>query len=299
MWFKHLQLYQFIEDFDFNLENLEPQLQSLSFKPCASILPMSVGWQAPVGQSETAPLIHSANGIYLIALRIEEKILPNTVIRDQLQEKVSEIQTEQNRKLSSKEKASLKDDIYSSLLPRAFSKNSIILAMIDPKQKQLMIDTSSRGKAEEFITFLRKSVGSLPVAPLETANPSLIMTKWLKTQQSPKQFEIAESCLLHDSKVDGATIRCSKQDLLSENIQAFIKDGMEVNQLQLQWKQHLTFTLRDDFSITQIKYTDAVQDLATDIHTETAEQQLDASFFIMSQTIGEFLAELLPLFIKE
>lgn len=299
MWFKHLQLYQFIEDFDFNLENLEPQLQSLSFKPCASILPMSVGWQAPVGQSETAPLIHSANGIYLIALRIEEKILPNTVIRDQLQEKVSEIQTEQNRKLSSKEKASLKDDIYSSLLPRAFSKNSIILAMIDPKQKQLMIDTSSRGKAEEFITFLRKSVGSLPVAPLETANPSLIMTKWLKTQQSPKQFEIAESCLLHDSKVDGATIRCSKQDLLSENIQAFIKDGMEVNQLQLQWKQHLTFTLRDDFSITQIKYTDAVQDLAADIHTETAEQQLDASFFIMSQTIGEFLAELLPLFIKE
>ena len=130
-------------------------------------------------------------------------------------------------------------------------------------------------------------------------NPSLLMTKWLKTQKSPKHFEIAESCLLYDSKVNGATIRCNKQDLLSENIQAFIKDGMEVNQLQLQWKQHLGFTLRDDFSITQIKYTDAVQELAEDIHTETVEQQLDASFFIMSQTITEFLSELLPLFVKK
>lgn len=299
MWFKNLQLYQFIEDFDFNLENLEQQLQAFRFKPCASILPMSVGWQAPIGENESAPLIHSVNGIYLLALRIEEKILPNSVIRDQLQEKVTQMQTEQNRKLSSKERATLKDDIYSSLLPRAFSRNSIILAMIDPEQQQLIIDCSSRSKAEDFISFLRKATGSLPVAGVETMNPSLLMTKWLKTQKSPKHFEIAESCLLYDSKVNGATIRCSKQDLLSENIQAFIKDGMEVNQLQLQWKQHLSFTLRDDFSITQIKYTDAVQELAADINTETAEQQLDASFFIMSQTITEFLTELLPLFEKE
>ena len=161
MWFKHLQLYQFVEDFDFNLEIMEEQLRAFSFKPCASILPMSVGWQAPIGDNDASPLIHSANGVHLLSLRIEEKILPSTVIRDQLQEKVTELQTEQNRKLSSKEKATLKDDIYSSLLPRAFSKNSTILAMFLPKEQQLIIDCSSRNKAEEFISFLRKLVACL------------------------------------------------------------------------------------------------------------------------------------------
>jgi recombination associated protein RdgC len=299
MWFKNLQVYQFIEEFDFNIEQLEAALQNYKFKPCASILPMSSGWQAPIGVGEDAPLIHVANGIYLLSLRIEEKILPSTVIRDQLQEQVLTLQEEQGRKLSSKEKLALKEDIYSNLLPRAFSKNSTILAMIDPKNQYIMIDCSSKSKAEDFITFLRKSLGSLPVAAVETVNPTLLMTKWLKSQKTPRHFELVESCTLYDPKLVGATVRCNKQDLLSPNIQAFLQDGLQVNQLQLQWKDHLQFTLKEDFSITQIKYTDAVQDLAADIHTETAEQQQDASFFIMSQTINEFLADLLHVFRKE
>jgi DNA recombination-dependent growth factor C len=64
----------------------------------------------------------------------------------------------------------------------------------------------------------------------------------------------------------------------------------------MQLKEHMEFNLRDDFSVVQIKYTDAVQDLALDIHTETAEQQLDASFFIMSQTVTEFVKDLLEVF---
>lgn len=299
MWFKHLQLYQFSPDFDLDIESLEEKLAAFSFKPCANILPMSMGWQAPIGVDETAPLIHAANGIYLLALRIEEKILPATVIRDQVKERIAELEDKQQRKLSSKEKTALKDDVYGTLLPQAFSKYSQILAMIDPKQQRLLIDTSSRNKAEEFISFLRKSLGSLPVELIETVAPSHVMTKWLKTAKTPKNFDFSQNCLLHDSKVDGATIRCSKQDLLSPNIQAFLQDGMEVFQLQLDWKQHLSFTLRDDFSVTQIKYTDAVQELAADIHTETAEQQMDASFYIMSQTINDFLADLLPLFVKK
>lgn len=298
MWFKNLQVYQFIEDFDFDVSHLEACLREFAFKPCASILPMSNGWEAPIGKSDDAPLIHAANGLYLFCLHIEEKILPTTVVRDQLQERLDDIQQEQGRKLSSKEKLALKEDIYADLLPRAFSKNSRIYAMIDPKNELLIIDIGSRGKAEDFISLLRKTLGSLPVQLIETANPTTIMTNWLKKQKTPRNFEFAESCTLYDPKLEGSIVRCNKHDLLNPNIQAFINDGMLVNQIQLQWKDHMQFTLREDFSVTGIKYTDAVQELAADIQTETAEQQLDASFFIMSQTINEFLQEMLHIFRK-
>ena len=299
MWFKNLQIYQFTETFTSKAEDLEAALQEQSFRPCASILPSSVGWTAPIGDADDAPLLHHANGVMLIALNIEEKILPAVVVNEQLAAKVDVLQNEQERKLSSKEKMALKDEVYADLLPRAFSKTQKIYALIDPAKQLLLIDTASRNKAEDFIVFLRKTLSTLPVAVPETVAPGMLMTKWLTAQRAPQHFSIADACVLYDSKVDGGTIRCSKQDLLSPNITAFVKDGMEVVQLQLQWKDHLHFVLRDDFSITSLKFADAIHDLAKDIHTENAEQEMDANFVIMCQTLNEFLEQLLELFIKK
>jgi recombination associated protein RdgC len=296
MWFKNLQIYQFTENFSTNSDELETALQQQIFRPCASILPSSIGWTAPIGDAENAPLVHQANGVILIALNIEEKIMPAAVIREQLNVKIDLLQNEQARKLSSKEKMALKDEVYADLLPRAFSKSHKMYALLHIEKQLLIIDTSSRNKAEDFIVFLRKTLESLPVALPETVPPGKLMTKWLKAQQAPKNFEIADACVLYDSKVDGGTIRCSKQDLLSPNITAFVKDGMEVVQLQLQWKEHIRFHLRDDFSVTSMKFTDAIHDLAKDIHSDNAEQEMDANFFIMCQTLNEFVDELLGLF---
>jgi recombination associated protein RdgC len=298
MWFKNLQIYQFTKAFSISANDLETALQQQSFRPCASILPSSIGWTAPIGYVDDAPLVHQANGMILIALNIEEKILPAAVINEQLGLKVEKLQDEQDRKLSSKEKMALKDEVYADLLPRAFSKSQKMYALLDLEKQLLLIDTASRNKAEDFIVFLRKTLDSLPVAVPETVAPGMLMTKWLKAQRAPQNFEIADACVLYDSKVDGGTIRCTKQDLLSPNITAFMQEGMEVVQLQLLWKEHLRFVLRDDFSITSLKFTDAIHDLAKDIHTENAQQEMDANFVIMCQTLNEFLEQLFSLFLK-
>jgi recombination associated protein RdgC len=298
MWFKNLQVYQFDKDYAIDEATITEALETATFKPCAKILPMSIGWVPPIGVSKDGALLHQANGLMLVCLQIEEKILPSTVIRDKVNDRVIELEEEQQRKLSSKEKLNLKDDVYSTLLPQAFSKKSKTYAFINIKSRQLFIDCASKTRAETFITFMRKTLGSLPVSLLEMASPSLKMSEWLKSKNVPESFHIGEHCTLNDSKFDGSSVRCSKQDLLSPNVHAFVKDGMNVTQLQLQWKEHLSFVLKDDFSITQIKYTDAVQALADDIHTETPEQKQDADFFIMSQTINEFMSEFMPLFKK-
>jgi recombination associated protein RdgC len=296
MWFKNIQLYEFTEKFDFSPERFETALQEQLFAPCPSILPMSSGWIAPIGTAENSPLVHHSNGLLLIQLKIEEKIIPASVVNNLVKEKVSDIETKQSRRLSSKERLALKDEVYGSLLPRAFSKHTLIKAFLDPKNKHLIVDASTRAKAEEFNTFLRKTLGSLPIALPKTKTPAVMMTKWLKSQNTPKNFHLVGNCLLYDAKVDGGTVRCSKHDLLSPNIQAFVKAGMEVIELQLQWKEHLRFTLKEDFAINSVKFTDAIFDLAKDAFTENPEQEQETSFVIMSQTVLEFIDELLPLF---
>ncbi len=299
MWFKNLQIYQFSNEFTFDIENFTTQLEQHRFHPCVSILPMSLGWQAPINEVTDAPLIHAANGIWLLCLKIEEKLLPSTVVRNHAIEVINKLETEQERKLNSKEKASIREESYAYLLPKAFSKYKEIYAIIDPQEKLLLIDTGPRNQAENFITFLRKTIGSLPVTLPETIGISQCMTRWLKTQRLPQYFQYGETCVLQDNRDEMATIRCTKQDLHSSNIQAFLKDGMEVKQIQLHWKEQLTFILHADFSITQLKFSDAVNELANDIHTETSAQRQDAEFFIMTQTVKEFLQTLMPLCIKK
>lgn len=295
LWFKNLQIYKFTEEFDFNIDRLEVALRVTTFKPCAKILPMSVGWVAPIGDSDDAPLIHSVNGVYLMSLRIESKILPAAVIKERLQGKVAEIEDAHGRKVSSKEKLQLRDDIYASLLPQAFSKSEYINAMIDTNKKLLIIDASSKNKVEDFISFLRKTLGSLPVSPFDAMPPSLFMTDWLKHDRLPYSLSFGQACVLKNVDESGI-VRCDKQDILSSNVTAFIDSKAQVKQLQLNWDDHLQFTLCDDFSIKQVKYMDAVQDLVSDIHAETKEQQADASFFIMSQTVTKFVQELMSIF---
>ncbi|RCI67150.1 recombination-associated protein RdgC, partial [Pseudomonas aeruginosa] len=68
------------------------------------------GFIPPLGKGEDAPLVHESGGFYLVAARKEERILPGSVVRDALTEKVEEIETAQSRKVYKKERDQLKDE---------------------------------------------------------------------------------------------------------------------------------------------------------------------------------------------
>ena len=83
MWFKNLQVYRFTRPFDLTAEQLETQLESLTFTPCGSQDMSRFGWTRPFGKFGST-LTHSANGQILICARKEEKMLPATVVKEQL-----------------------------------------------------------------------------------------------------------------------------------------------------------------------------------------------------------------------
>lgn len=145
MWFKNLTLYRFNKPFSIETEALETALADFTFSPCGSQDVSKFGFSNALGKKGST-LVHSANNRHLICVTKEEKILPAQVIKESLEEKVAQIEDEENRKLAKKEKDALKDEIITSLLPRAFSRRSQTRALILPELEMILVDSSSATK---------------------------------------------------------------------------------------------------------------------------------------------------------
>lgn len=299
MWFKQVQLFEINGPIDFSSNNLIAKLEPFTFKSCLPSMEMSHGWISPLeSDDEFAPLVRSINGYIMLCLQIEEKILPSVVIQHELQTKIKKIELEENRKIRQSEKLSLKDEIKITLLPRAFTKFTKIYAYIDTKNRRLILGTGISKKAEQFISLFKKSISEY-ISPLEIEKLSPIMTHWIKHQSYPSTFSIEKNYVLQDPNQQNRVIRCQQQDAFASSIQTLIKDGCEIKQLAMIWQDRVNFTLADDFTLKSIKFHDDITSQAKEMEPETHDQQLDADFLIMTETLTQLMNDLVPLVTKK
>ncbi|WP_447590230.1 recombination-associated protein RdgC [Aquipseudomonas campi] len=293
MWFRNLLVYRLTQDVPFDAEALEAALATKLARSCASQELTTYGFIAPFGKGEDAPLVHVSGDFLLVAARKEERILPGSVVRDALKEKVDEIEAEQMRKVYKKERDQLKDEIIQAFLPRAFVRRSATFAAIAPKLGLILVDSASAKRAEDLLSTLREVLGSLPVRPLTVKMaPTATMTDWVKSQKAAPDFFVLDECELRDTAEDGGVVRCKRQDLTSEEIQLHLSTGKLVTQLALAWQDKLSFMLDDKLVIKRLRFEDLLQDQAAQDGGEDALGQLDASFMLMMLTFSDFLPAL-------
>ena len=104
--------------------------------------------------------------------------------------------------------------------------------------------------------------------------------------------------MLQDPQQQRRVIRCQHQDLLANAIQSLLKDGCEIAQLGLTWKEQLQFVLTSDFSLKSIQFQEAVIALSKSDYTETPQQRFDADFVIMTEVLTQLIDELYATFSK-
>ncbi|MBL1262205.1 recombination-associated protein RdgC [Candidatus Methylomicrobium oryzae] len=290
MWFKNLTIFRLTEAFTLTPGELEQKLQTLQFRSCGPHEEFSFGWTQPIGKSADQR-VHAANGFMMLCGKKEEKVLPTAVVNEMLQEKIGEIEDREARKLSKKERTTLKDELIFELLPKAFRFSRKTYAYIDPKGGWLLIDSASAKSAEDLLSNLRKCLGSLPAIPLNTIDkPSVNMTQWLLTQETPEDLTIEDECELRALQEEGGIIRCKKHDLSVPEIKNHLDTGKQVIKLAVNWAGRIAFVLDEHLALKRLRFLDMVQEQAADIDTGSAAERFDADFTIMT---GE-LAELLP-----
>lgn len=296
MWLKQIQVFQLSKSEKFHTEKLKAALEELAFTECLPSMPNSAGWVPPVGEDDAdAPLVRKINENYALCLQVEEKILPATVVNDELTTVVKQLETSESRKVRQKEKLDLKDQITQTMLPRAFSKKTKIYAYIDNTNHWLILGTASARMTEKFFDIFKKSVTD-DVFPPQLVKPSYVLTRWVLNKDYPTSFDIESSGVLQDQQKENRIIRCQQQDLFAESIQQLLVDGCEVIQLALSWHDQVKFTLAKDFSLRSIQFADELIEQVKDAGAETETQKFDANFFMMCGTFAGLLNELLELF---
>lgn len=296
MWFKNLALLRLTEPFTLTSDELAACLEAGLFRPCGSLEPMSFGWCPPLGK-HGFPLVHAANGFFMICAMKEEKILPSSVVNDMVSERVAEIEERQNVPLRKRQRDEIRDEVIQDLLPRAFSHARKTYAYLDPQGGWLVIDSSSARKTEELASLLRRSIESLPVSlPVTKESPAAVMTRWLMDKSSPADITIESECELRSTEEDGGIVRCKRQDLAAPEIQSHLEVGKEVIRLAMTWNDRLSFVLDESLGVKRLHFLDMVQEQAAEVEAANEVERFDVDFSIMSLELSHFLPRLLELF---
>jgi recombination associated protein RdgC len=299
MWFKNLTLFRFTEPFTLSATEIEQKLETMRFRPCGSHDEFSFGWTSPLGRG-SEQLVHSSNGFIMVCGKKEEKVLPASVINELVVEKITDIETQQARKLSKRERNEIKDELIYDLLPRAFSFSRNTYAYIDPKGGWVVVDTASSKKAEDVLSSLRRCLGSLPVVPINTVEkPASTMTQWLTDDQTPKGISIEDECELRSPEEEGGIVRCKKHDLALPEIKKHLETGKQAVKLALNWEDRLSFVLDENLGVKRLRFLDLIQDQVADTNAETEAERFDVDFSIMTAEFANFLPRLLELFAGE
>ncbi len=237
MWFKNLQLYRLPVHWANTAEKLEEDLSKNLLPSCGATDSQSIGWVPPCS---SGTLVHSVNRQWLLALGVEQKLLPASVVKHFAHERAKTIEANEGRRVGRKEMRDIRESLTLELLPRAFINRRTTFGWIDPINGWLVIDAASPAKAEEFLEHLRQSVEGLPAKVLHvTQSPSSAMTAWIAATEAPSGFTIDQDLELRSA--ENATVRYAKHTLEGDEIRQHIASGKVVTRLAMTWADRISF----------------------------------------------------------
>ncbi len=298
MFFKNLTIYRPRNDVKSMLlqsSELEESLKQKAFKPCHSEQRESIGWIPPLGRGTTS-LHHMANGHLLLTMAHQERLLPASVVKEELDERVADIQEREGRKVGSKEKKELREQVEFELLPRVVTRTRK-LGLAVSNDGWLVIDTSSFNKAELVVGLLRKTLGSFPAAaPDIQISSSTLLTHWLKEGNIPSCFELGEECKLISPDEDKSVVTFRKHELLAEEVKTNIDHGKLVTELQLIWANKIGFKLTETMQMKSLKFLDIFNDQLDEHDPQSHAEKMDIEFTLMMGELDMLLRDLMQVF---
>lgn len=290
MWFRNLQIFRLGADWDYSTDALAASLLTGQFQGCGATDRSARGWVPPRG--EDGELVFSVARQQLIALGVEQKLLPASVVRQYAQAKLEQIEAAQGYKPGRKQKREVTDQVESELLPRAFVKRGLTYVWIDPINRWLLVDASSSTRADEVIEQLKLSLGELPLTLVKTTlAPATAMTQWLAAGEAPGSFSIDRDCELQAAADERPAVRYVRHNLDSDEVRNHIANGKSATRLALTWNDRVSFVLTEQMQVKKLAFLDLVKENA-ERQAENADDLFAANFTLMCGELSQLLAHL-------
>ncbi|MCC4116376.1 recombination-associated protein RdgC [Aromatoleum toluclasticum] len=288
MFFKNLMIYRLAAGWDMTAEALGEQLARKRFQPCGNQDQETRGWVSPTGDEF---LVHQVGDQWLIALGLEQKLLPSSVVKLEAEERAEVIAEQQGYRPGRKQMKDLREQVMQELLPRAFVRRSKVFAWIDPVGGWLGVDAPSQRRAEDVLEVLRQSLDSLPLSLLRTdRSPVSAMADWLAGSEAPAGFTIDQDCELRSVTEDHAAVRYVHHPLEGDEVRGHLTAGKLPTRLALTFDDRVSFVLTEKLEIKRIDFLDVVKEKLDEMGAEDARALFDAGFALMTGELQRLLS---------
>lgn len=290
MFFRNLFLYRLAPGARLDPEYLEERLGRLPLGRCGARDMHTLGWVSPAGDGALVRSVHSQ---MLIALGVEQKLLPVSVIKDAAAERAAMVAARQGHPVGRRQMRDIKDQVTDELLPRAFARRTTTHAWIDPESGLMAIDAGACARADAVIEVLRATLEDMPCKLVQTqVGPGAAMTKWLAGDDPPAGFTLDRELELRVPDANRATVRYVRHPLDGEDIRRHIAAGKTVVRLGLTWRDRVSFVLNDALQVKRLDFLE-VAERAGEPQGEDAAERIDLEFTLMAGDLSRLIAELL------
>lgn len=290
MWFRNLRLYRLQHELKQDATAIDALLARRPLTRCGSFDMVSRGWVFP---RQEGAFVHPVERQWLLALGVEQKLLPATVIRQTVQERVAQIEAEQGRKVGRKEMRDISDRVAEELMPKAFTRRRTTWAWLDPAHRWLVVDAGSDARADEFMETLVATLEGIAPRPLQTqVSPLAAMTEWVASGEAPAGFTLDSDLELRAASEAQAAIRYVHHDIGGPEVAAHVAAGKVATKLGMTWNDRVSFVLTDKLHIKRLAFLDIVREQA-DNSAVNADEQFDADFALMAGELARLFDDLL------
>jgi recombination associated protein RdgC len=292
MWFKNLTVYRLPADWKLSAAELEEKLTQRTLQPCSPLEMLSRGWVAPSG---TGRMLHTVNQQHLIALGVDQKLLPSSIIRQEAAKRAQVLEDSQGFPVGRRQMRDLKMRVTEELRARALTRRRMTRAWIDPINGWFIVDAGSAGKAEELVEALRDVLGSFAVQFVETQRtPHTSMAAWLTHGDAPAPFGIDQDLELQTADPTKATVRYVRHALDGKEIKAHLASGKYPTRLGLTWNGRISFVLTEKLQAKRVEFLEMGKDSPEggEVDNVDKDEQFDIDFAVMAGELAKLLDDL-------
>ena len=286
--FRNLRYYRLDCVWPESVEALSKNLQKAGFETCGPLTERSSGW-VPIDPDTSDLLARHVNGADLIRLRSQSRVLPASVVNEELEARIEAFRQRMQEPPSPREKRRLKAEARDEMLPKAMLKSDRIWGYIDIKERVLGIDAAQDAAAERFIRRLQASIDGFNFKPLQYMQPvDKLLTK-IFFEDAPKQFSLGRECHMQDPADSRSIVRWTDFDLSDQTIRNHVANGMHLTHLAIEYDNVMSCVLDENGVISKLRFIGMDDD--SDDHNDPLVR-LDAEFELITGTLRRLLGDL-------
>jgi|GEM_PF-578473 len=289
MWFKNAYIFRLTRANFFSQLNLELLLTQHKFRECCATEMSTFGWVSALPGTEN--LVHSVNNnnYQLIRSCKSTKVLPADFVKKEVDKQIKVIEEEQCRSATKKEKEQLKEDVLFHHLPNAFPTYKYTSIYLDNINQLVIIDTATRGAAEDILALLRKCIGHLPVSDYFTSSLQQCLNDWIsKERDLDASFVLSGDVQLSAMGDSPAQAKFTNEhDITQPRISTLVsEDDRDVNHLSLEFDEAFHLTLDSRGFIKKLKPFDVLTEQNEDIDSDDHLARIDADFVLFAKEMS-------------